>query len=67
MRRVQQDASYRASLGENGYEAYRRYWCESAVVPQYLQVVRKAAIRRGRAEVAAMLDDERSVVNGSNG
>lgn len=67
MRRVQQDASYRASLGENGYEAYRRYWCESAVVPQYLQVVRKAAIRRGRAEVAAMLDEERWVVNGSNG
>ena len=56
---MQHDASYRASLGENSYEAYRRYWCEGAVVPRYLQVVRKAAIKRGRAEVVAMLDEER--------
>jgi glycosyltransferase involved in cell wall biosynthesis len=67
MRRLQQDASRRAALAENGYQAYRRYWCESAVVPQYLEIVRKAALKRGLAQVASMLDGGAIGHDGMNG
>lgn len=46
MRRLQRDSALRARLGRSGYEAYRRYWSESAVIPQYLDLVERAAERR---------------------
>jgi glycosyltransferase involved in cell wall biosynthesis len=64
MSRLQQDRAYRAKLADNGQQACRRYWSESAVIPQYLQIVRKAALKRGRAEVAAKLEVEHAVAMG---
>jgi glycosyltransferase involved in cell wall biosynthesis len=46
MRRIQGDSAYRARLAVNGYRAYVERWSESAVVPQYLDIVRRAAARR---------------------
>jgi hypothetical protein len=46
MRRIQGDPAYRARLAVNGYRAYVERWSESAVVPKYLDIVRRAAARR---------------------
>jgi glycosyltransferase involved in cell wall biosynthesis len=47
MRRLQSDSALRARLGRSGYDAYRRYWSESAVIPRYLDIVARAAERHG--------------------
>lgn len=55
MRRLQGDAPYRARLSAAGYAAYVNRWSERVVVPQYLEIVRRAAVRRGHARVADAL------------
>ncbi len=43
MRRLQADAALRADFARRGFDAFRRHWCESAVVPRYLELVGAAA------------------------
>jgi len=47
MARLQQDSGYRKAKAEAGYRAYVEKYSESAVVPQYLEIVRRAAERKG--------------------
>ncbi|MBL8840321.1 MAG: glycosyltransferase family 4 protein [Planctomycetes bacterium] len=58
LERLEGDAELRARYGQNGWRAYVDRWSESAVVPKYLDVVRRAAQRSGRAELAARLAAE---------
>lgn len=51
MRRIQQDAAYRARLSRAGYRAYADRWSEHVVIPQYLAIVRRAAARRAHTRV----------------
>ena len=51
MRRLQLDPAHRAALSASGYRAYVERWSERVVVPQYLDLVRRAAARRGHARV----------------
>jgi len=44
-------------LARNGSAAVGRYWTESAVVPRYLDIVRRAAARRGITHVVDALED----------
>jgi glycosyltransferase involved in cell wall biosynthesis len=53
MRRVQNDPAHRARLSRAGFRAYVEHWSESAVVPRYLDIVRRAAERRGHRGVMA--------------
>ena len=46
MRALQREPNRRDDIGRAGYQAYRDRWCESAVVPRYLQLVDDA--RQGR-------------------
>ncbi len=46
MRRFQDEAGLRESLARNGYDAFRRHWSESAVVPRYLELVDEIRSRR---------------------
>ena len=46
MRRLQGDSSYRREKAESAYQAFLADYCESAVVPQYLEIVQRAALRR---------------------
>jgi glycosyltransferase involved in cell wall biosynthesis len=46
MRRLQDDPSYRRERAESAYQAFVADYCESAVVPQYLDIVQRAALRR---------------------
>jgi glycosyltransferase involved in cell wall biosynthesis len=48
MRAMQSSPERRRSLGEAGYEAYKTRWCESAVIPRYLDVVERARDARAR-------------------
>ena len=57
MRRLQDDPVRRAQLADSGYEAYRRHWTESAVLPSYLDIVRRAAMRHGMSELADAIGD----------
>ena len=56
MRRIQENPDHRASLAENGLRAFREKWAESAVIPQYLDIVRRAADRTGRTAVVEALN-----------
>ena len=51
MRRLQQDGAYRAQLSRAGYRAYADRWSEHVVIPQYLDIVRRAAARRANTRV----------------
>lgn len=58
MERLQNDPERRAELAANALEAYREHWCESAVLPRYLAIVREAAERRGAQDVVAACSEE---------
>ena len=52
LRRMQQDDERRRRMGEAGFDAWKRLWSESAVIPRYLDVVRRAAAeRQGTADL----------------
>lgn len=51
MQRIRTDPEHRERLAENGYRAYLERWSESAVIPQYLDIVRRAAESRGDQSV----------------
>ena len=46
MRRMQSDPAYRQAKANAAYQAYQAHYCETAVVPQYLDIVRRTALRR---------------------
>lgn len=50
----------RRAYSERGRAAARDYFCEDVVVARYLDLVKRAAARRGRADVAAALGAEPS-------
>jgi hypothetical protein len=56
--RLAGDPAYRDRLARNAYAAYRRHWTEDAVLPTYLDVVRRAAERKGLRHVAEALQVE---------
>lgn len=55
MRRIQGDPEHRDRLASAGYRAFRERWVESAVIPDYLDIVRRAAERRASAAVLERL------------
>jgi glycosyltransferase involved in cell wall biosynthesis len=57
MKRVQEDPLHRRRLAEAGYRGYVDRWSESAVIPQYLGTVRRAAARRNRRAVLDALSE----------
>jgi glycosyltransferase involved in cell wall biosynthesis len=57
MKRVQEDPLHRRRLAEAGYRGYVDRWSESAVIPQYLGIVRRAAARRNRRAVLDALSE----------
>lgn len=56
MRRVQDDPDLRARWAENGFRAYVEHWSESAVVPRYLDLVRRVAEERGQRRVLDLFE-----------
>jgi glycosyltransferase involved in cell wall biosynthesis len=56
MHRLQHDPAHRDRLSRSGYRGYVEHWSESAVIPQYLEIVRRAAARRGHRGVLETLN-----------
>ena len=52
MRRLQEDREHRENLARGGFAGFRERWCESAVVPRYLDLVAQAAETSGQPEIA---------------
>ncbi|HEV2130065.1 MAG TPA: glycosyltransferase family 4 protein [Longimicrobiaceae bacterium] len=61
MRRLQQDAALRRRMGEAGYNAFLQHWSESAVIPRYLDLVRRTAERKGHSRIVAALEAVRTL------
>jgi len=55
MRRLQAEPGHRKRLGRAGFEGFQRYWSERAVLPRYLEVVRRAAAAKGAVRVVDLL------------
>lgn len=51
MKRLQDNPAHRSRLAQAGYRGYVERWSESAVIPQYLDIIRRAAERRGHRQV----------------
>ncbi len=58
MAKLQGDPVLRSTLGQSGREGYEQRWTEEAVVPQYLELIRRVAERTGRKRVAEALSME---------
>ena len=56
LHRLQHEPGSRRRMSESGYRAYVQRWSESAVLPQYLEIVRRAARRRGHTRLLDRLD-----------
>ncbi len=56
LHRYLDEPARRAELGAAGAEAFRRHWSEQAVVPRFLDVVRRAAAHKGDRRVASVLE-----------
>jgi glycosyltransferase involved in cell wall biosynthesis len=55
MRRLLEDRGYRNRLAHSGRQAFEAFWSEEAVMPRYLDIVRRAAERRGQHDIVAAL------------
>lgn len=54
--RLSQDVALREDFSDAGRAAFAERWCESAVVPRYLDLVRRTAERTGRRSVIDRLE-----------
>jgi glycosyltransferase involved in cell wall biosynthesis len=55
MARLSGDPAYRDALGRAARRAFEERWCESVVVPKYLEIVRHAAERKHNSRVLERL------------
>jgi glycosyltransferase involved in cell wall biosynthesis len=55
MVRLSSDGVYRSTLASAGYRAYVERWSERVVVPRYLEIIRRAALKRGDTRTASLL------------
>ncbi len=55
LNRLTHDAAHRETLAEAGYRAYVDRWSERVVVPQYLELIRRAAERKGDKRTAGLV------------
>lgn len=55
MERIQADQALRQARAQRAYDAYLDRYCERKVIPRYLDIIRRAAARKGRADVLEAL------------
>ncbi len=56
MQKIQTDKVFRDELAKNGLEGFVNNWSESAIIPEFLNVVKKAAERTHRLDVLKKLE-----------
>jgi glycosyltransferase involved in cell wall biosynthesis len=58
MHRIEREPALRGELSRAGFKGFVDHWSESAVVPEYLELIRRAAEDKGHTEVADALTME---------
>jgi glycosyltransferase involved in cell wall biosynthesis len=58
LRRLLREPERRATFSASARQAVRQYWTEATVLPAYLDIVRRAALRRGLTAVTQALADQ---------
>jgi glycosyltransferase involved in cell wall biosynthesis len=56
MKRIQSEPGLRQRLARSGYLSFNKYWSEAAVMPRYLDVVRRTAAEKGRDDLVKRLE-----------
>lgn len=56
MRRIQADPSFRSALSRDARQGFAEHWTENAIIPRYLEVVKRAARNKGRTDVVGALE-----------
>jgi glycosyltransferase involved in cell wall biosynthesis len=56
MRRIQTDPGLRSELSRSALQGFTKHWTEGAIIPRYLEVVKRAAQARGKAEIVRALE-----------
>ena len=56
MRKIQSDPEYRDKLARQGYAGFLNNWSETAIIPQFLDVIRRAAEKTQRKEITDKLE-----------
>lgn len=56
MQRMQSDPALRERMARQGRAAFLKYWSEAAIIPQFLEVVRKTAERTQRTGILRKLE-----------
>ena len=56
MRRIQEDIPFRNKLAELAYKGFETHWSEEAVIPRYLEVIRRTAQQKHRDDIVLSLD-----------
>jgi len=56
MQRIQSDPELRGRMAHQGRAAFLEYWSESAVIPKFLEVVRRTADRTKRTDILSKLE-----------
>ena len=57
LQKLQSDPDYRDQLARQGREGFLKNWSEAAIIPQFIDVVRKTAAGRKRMDIVARLED----------
>jgi len=60
MQQLQSDPGLRENLAAQGRAAFLKNWSESAVIPAFLDVVKRAALRGKRMDIAGKLEASQS-------
>lgn len=56
MQKLQSDPEYRDRLAAQGHEAFLANWSEAAIIPQFLDIVRKTAEKTQETEILGKLE-----------
>ena len=56
MRKIQSDPEYRDKLAIQGHDGFLKNWSEAAIIPQFLDVIRRTAVKAQRTDIAETLE-----------
>lgn len=57
MQQLQSDPGYRDRLARQGQAGFLQHWSEAAIIPQFLDVVRRTAAGKNRMDIVKKLED----------
>lgn len=56
MQKIQSNPEYRNKLAKQGHEGFLKNWSETAIIPQFLDVIRRTAVKTQRTAITERLE-----------